>query len=206
MDGFKRRTLSYHGQVYGNWGDYRLKPNKSSNPTRFEWRTASGAWVLTPSFYRATLHIVKQLSDGFYKILSEMSRNSDGDIDENGLFKFKEFINRRVCAIDFKKPEDYKNFLQQVGSNPEAVKELIKSSFQSLLSSVDLFKMDRSLVEMFIAYCKSSIKDINETCDLKKTWVQGEDEHLVGKNILGKLIPKDEESVKSKKYKLIKVS
>lgn len=205
-DGTKRRTLTYHGQVYGNWGDYRLKPNKSPNPTRFEWRTASGAWVLTPSFYRATLHIVKCLSDGFYKMLSEMSRNCDGDIDENGLFKFKEFINKRVCAIDLKSAEEYKEFLKKVGSDKASVEKLIDASFKSLLSSVDLFKMDKSTVELFIAYCKSNIKDINATCDLKKKWVEGENEHLVGKNILSKLNVKEEDASKKKRFKLIKVS
>jgi hypothetical protein len=199
-DGYTRRTAT----EYGNWGDFRTSKN------RFEWRSVSAVWLLSPALTETVVEIASSVSDAVYKRYIAWCE-SEGK--EAGLAKsienFIEHTRKDLLVLDYKTLAEYNNFLKSLGSN--AKDPVTKEVFNTVLKNIKELprKLDIPTVQHeFDFLCEVSqfiVKDFKPKTDLKHVWI-GEDKDPLTEQTLSQLLAGYKEKTSGEKIKLCEVT
>lgn len=99
-DGVMRRTSS----AYGKWGDFRVSKN------RFEWRSVSAAWLLSPALTETVIELAAGISDYVYR------RLIDEKVPLEKQPQFQAELAKELLVLSFSDASHYNNFLVNLGN------------------------------------------------------------------------------------------
>lgn len=201
-EGFTRRNSS----EYGNWGDFRVSKN------RFEWRSVSAAWLLSPSLTETVVEMAASISNAVYNRYIAWSK-LELENPKTGLAKsienFIEHTRKDLLVVNFNTLAEYNTFLKNLGSN--AKEPNTKSIFNAVLKNVKELPSKLGILETqheFDFLCEVSqfiVKDFKPKKDLKEVWLGGDKDPLT-ELTLSQLLAEYKEKAKGEKTKLCDIT
>jgi hypothetical protein len=193
----RRTTKPPYNNYYGSWGDYRESKN------RFEWRSLSGVWLISPSLAKAVLEISSALANGIYT--QYLCRyKEEGFCIKNWVDE----MSKALLTIDYKTIQRYNALLQTIGSNrkigsPEFDKAL--SGLKSARKFLQVSSSSASEFNLFEEVTKRSISDYNINTEINGVWV-GDTKDPITDGPLSSVIGSSKPQSKEKPYKIIEVT
>jgi hypothetical protein len=199
-DGYTRRTSS----EYGNWGDFRISKN------RFEWRSVSAVWLLSPALTETVVEIASSVSDALYKRYIEYTKTQDNLMGlSKAIEHFIKHVKRDLLVLNYERLEEYNGFLKDLGNNYKDPS--VKSIFDTVLKNVKEMPSKLGITDVqheFNFLCEVSqfiVKDFKPKNDLKEIWIGGDKDPLIEKT-LSEMLAEHKEKITSAKTKLCEIT